>query len=94
MLIFFKRAEQKSISYGKEQMKVVALGCTTECNEQSYANTGLKATCCTKNTCNLPAKNKQARKGNRKGNGKGNKKGNKKGKGRKYRRSSEESDEE
>ncbi|RNA24550.1 hypothetical protein BpHYR1_030122 [Brachionus plicatilis] len=80
---FCIRAEQKMTnSYGKEQMKVVALGCTTECNAHAYANTGLKASCCTKNLCNLPKK-----KGG-KGKGKG------KGKGRKYGRSFEESVEE
>ncbi|RNA24563.1 hypothetical protein BpHYR1_030136 [Brachionus plicatilis] len=51
------RAEQKiNNGNGKEQMKIVAMGCTTVCNAQSYTNTGLKTSCCTENLCNLPKK--------------------------------------
>lgn len=58
--IKFKRVEQTSNdSNGKKLTKLMALGCSTECSNQKYENTGLKVTCCTKNHCNLPKKNKK-----------------------------------
>lgn len=62
-------------------MRIVALGCVTQCSKQNYANTGLKATCCKKNLCNLP--NRKSKKKSRKGK-----------KGKKYGRSNEEDIEE
>lgn len=58
-------------------MRIVALGCVSQCNQQNYLHTGLKASCCRKNLCNLPKRNNK-------------KKGRKGKKGRKYGRSTEE----